>query len=333
VKLAYRLIDALARRLAAAHNKELHAVRRELDQLRNAVVALSHDTEAVAGTRKQLDKVLAKQRIDEKYRMIFRRQLASLIRASYLPTDLPAPLALQMRRFRLRSQNEEDGIILALLDATGVRTRRFVEIGCGGTGGNSATLAHDLGWSGLMIDASKQAVRMATHEFRSNPGVAILRACVTSDDVNDLLQAHGFGGEVDLLSIDIDSADYWVLDAISACTARVLVIEYNAWFGATRSITLPNAPQPKIRPREYFGASLAALTKAADRRGYRLVLCEHSGVNAFFIRKDLAPRVPTLPPEQAFRPFRYRLRDDDRGREPEEVIASIEQTGLPLVEV
>jgi len=64
VKLAYRLIDALARRLAAAHNKELHAVRRELDQLRNAVVALSHDTEAVAGTRKQLDKVLANQRIE-----------------------------------------------------------------------------------------------------------------------------------------------------------------------------------------------------------------------------------------------------------------------------
>ena len=173
----------------------------------------------------------------------------------------------------------------------------------------------------------------AAHEFLSNPGVTVVRALVTSQGVNTLLDSYGFAGEVDLLSIDIDSIDYWVLDAISACTARVLVVEYNAWFGATRSITLPDTPPPQPRPREYFGASLTALTKAADRRGYRLVLCEYSGVNAFFVRKDLAPDVPTLAPERAFRPFRHRLRDNDGDREPDEVIGSITQAGLPLVEV
>ena len=238
-----------------------------------------------------------------------------------------------MRRFRLRSQNEEDGIILALLDATGVSARRFIELGSGGSGGNSAMLAADMGWGGLMVDASPRAARMATHEFRANPGVVIVHARVTSDGINDLLRTHGFTGEVDLLSIDIDSIDYWVLDAITACTARVLVVEYNAGFGPRRSITLPDAAPPKVRPREYFGASLAALTKAAERRGYRLVLCEYSGVNAFFVREGLASGIPTLTPEQAFRPFRYRLRDEDRVPDPADVVKSIEDAGLPLVEV
>ena len=333
MKLVDRLLDAFARRLATAHHRELHAIRREVDELRNAVVALSGRADALAGTRKQLEKVLANQKIDEKYRMIFRGQLAALLRASYLSSNTPAPHALQLRRFRLRSQNEEDGIVLALLDAAGVCTRRFIEIGSGGTGGNSAVLAGDLGWSGLMVDASKRAAIMATHEFKSNPGVTVVRALVTSQGVNALLEQYGFAVEVDLLSIDIDSIEYWVLDAISACTARVLVVEYNAWFGPTRSVTLPDVPPPQSRPREYFGASLTALTRAADRRGYRLVLCEYSGVNAFFVRKDLAPDVPTLAPEQAFRPFRHRLRDDDRDQEPDEVIAAITQAGLPLVEV
>src|SRR5690606_21050833 len=112
------------------------------------------------------------------------------------------------------SQHEEDGIILALLDAAGVSTRQFVEIGCGGTGGNSAVLAYDMGWSGLMIDASAKAVKVASQEFRWNKGVTVVRALVTPEMVNDLLAAHGMTGEVDLLSIDIDSVDYWVLDAI-----------------------------------------------------------------------------------------------------------------------
>jgi len=328
-----RVLDRIARNVAAAHNRELHAVRLEIDALRNAVVALAGRVDTLTAAGKRLDKVLANQKIDEKYRMIFRKQLAALIRTSYFSTDVPAPLAIQMRRFRLRSQNEEDGIILALLEATGVGSRRFVEIGSGGTGGNSAILAGDMGWSGLMVDASSRAVKMATHEFRANSGVTIVHARATSGGINDLLKTHGFAGDVDLLSIDIDSVDYWVLDAITVCTARLLVIEYNAGFGPRQSLTLPDAAPPKVRPREYFGASLAALTKAAQRRGYRLVLCEYSGVNAFFVREGLAPGIPTLTPEQAFRPFRYRLHDDASVPDPADVVKAIEDAGLPLVQV
>ena len=328
-----RLLERLGRHLFASQAAQTRAFRNEIEELRVLVQRLGTKVDQVAASQKQLDKVLSNQKVDEKFRQIFRGQLSALIRAQYLSTDLPAPLALQARRFRLRSQNEEDGIILALFEAVGVETRRFVEIGSGGSGGNSAVLAHDLGWTGLMVDASKRAVRVATHEFRSRPGVQVARAFVDTAGVNTLLESHGMTGAIDLLSIDIDSIDYWLLQAITACTARVLIVEYNAHFGPSRAVTLPNAPPPSGAPLEYFGASLAALNKAAEAQGYRLVLCENSGVNAFFVRRDLAPGLPTLPVDVAYRPFRHRLRDEDEVRTPDDVFAQIQSLGLPLVEV
>jgi hypothetical protein len=317
-------------RLARHHQQ---AILHRIDTLAAKVDALTLDVASVRATQKQLGQVLRNQAGDEKWRVIFRKQLQSLVRAQYLNTDVPAPLALQASRFRLRSQNEEDGVILALLRAAGISTRRFVEIGSGGSGGNSAVLAYEMGWSGLMVDASRQAVKVARREFRWNQGVTVVGATVTPDNVNSLLQEHGMAGEVDLLSLDIDSIDYWVLDALDVCRPRVLVTEYNAFFGGTRAVTVPNAPMPAPVPWCYWGASLAALTKAAQRRGYGLVLCEDAGVNAFFLREDLAPDVPRVTPPVAHRPVKYRRALETPLDTPEEVFAVIANAGLALVEV
>jgi hypothetical protein len=307
-----RLVNRVERRLSGG--LELH---RKIDHLTRLV-----------------EKVAAAQKQDEKWRMIFRRQLNAVIRHLYLDDgpEIAAPLALAGRRFRLRSQNEEDGIVLALLKAAGVATRRFVEIGCGSTGGNAAILAHDFGWGGLMIDASRKAVDRLRHELRMNAGVTVVRAFVSPETINDLLREHGAAGEVDLFSIDVDSIDYWLLDALEACTPRVLVLEYNALFGPDRAVTLPRSGVPASAPKGYSGASLAALTSAARRKGYRLVLCEEAGVNAFFLRNDLAPGIPGVQPAQAWRPLSDRWTVDDQPREID-VYAAIASSGLPLVEV
>jgi hypothetical protein len=267
---------------------------------------------------------------EQKWRVIFARQIGAVIRALHLPhARLSPPHDILARRFRLWSQNEEDGIILALLDRAGTTNRRFVEIGSGRSGGNAAMLAHELGWSGLMIDSVPRAIDSLKARFAHNPGVVGVVAFVTPENVNQLLTDHGFAGEVDLLSIDIDSYDYWVLEALTACSPRVLVVEYNASFGSTRAVTIPRDQSLDAAPKEYRGASLAALEKAARRKGYRLVVCDPSGVNAFFLRHDVAPDIPALDVARAFRSHRDRL---DMSEEPIDVAAS-PMNGLPLVEV
>lgn len=281
-----------------------------------------------------LDQMAAARKHEAKWKRNFRLQLASLVRAQYLNSGLAATNALEARRFRLRSQNEEDGIVLALLQAAGVSSRRFVEIGCGGTGGNSAVLAYELGWSGLMVDAGGAAVRTARELFAAKPGVVIERKTVTTDNVDRIVTEYGFAGEVDFLSIDVDSIDYWLLDALRAVKTRVLVMEYNALFGPERAVTVPNAPRPDGAPKGYYGASLAALAKCACRKGYRLVLCEEAGINAFFVRDDLAREIPTLTPAHAWRPKsdRYDVTGEVAAMDTD-IDKAIREGGLPLVEV
>ena len=299
--------------------------------LRRELVAVNRKLDGIS---RSLDRLTAARKQDAKWKRIFRVQMASLVRAQYLGSGLAAPQALEMHRFRLRSQNEEDGIVLALLQAAGVSDRRFVEIGSGGSGGNSAVLAYELGWSGLMVDASSSAFRTARTLFAARPSVVIARETVTPVNFDAIVTANGFAGEVDFLSIDVDSIDYWLLDALTAVNARVLVMEYNALFGPTRAVTIPDAPKPKGVPKGYFGASLAALEKCARRKGYRLVLCEDAGVNAFFVREDLAPEIPTLGSVQAWRPKsdRYDVTGEVAFIDTD-IYKLIDERELPLVDV
>jgi hypothetical protein len=244
-----------------------------------------------------------KVKAERKWRVVLARQLSAVLRSLQLSRlPLSPPHDLTARRFRLWSQNEEDGIIVGLLEHAGVTNSRFVEIGSGRSGGNAALLAYECGWSGLMIDSVPAAIDSLRERFRHNPGVVGLAAMVSPDNINQLLTEHGFIGEVDLLSIDIDSYDYWVLEALTAVSPRVLVVEYNAALGPDRTVTIPKHATLDDVPKTYRGASLAALEKLAGRKGYRLVVCDPTGTNAFFLRADVAPTVPGVSAATAYRP-------------------------------
>ena len=317
---------------------ERAALAKELATLRKGVRHLTSLVEQVRGAQEKLPTIISAQKHDDKWRSIFRSQLGALLRAHYLGsrTEMSPQAAIRARRFRVRSQNEEDGLILALLDAAGIATRTFVEIGSGGTGGNSAMLAYELGWRGLMVDASKRGAAKARDLFRDNAGVTVLRKFVTPENINGLITSAGLAGEIDLLSVDVDSIDYWLLDALdmtTICRPRLIVAEYNAHFGPDRAVTLPNAPVPAAAPKPYFGASLAALTRLCVHKGYRLILCEENGINAFFLRNDLAAALPGVTAEQAFRPMHRRRGGDQVNVHMEDVYGLAERHNLPLVDV
>lgn len=325
---AKKLRAAFAAREAAweralAHEGE--TMRAELARV------LEKQQAANARWQRAFDALDGRMKAELKWRTIFATQLSAVIRRLWLPIDrVPPPYNLSAQRFRLRSQHEEDGILLTLLDRAGCTQCRFVEIGSGASGGNAAILAYELGWSGLMIDASPAAIEKARRRFAGNPGVSIVHGRVTPMNVNALLEQHGFNGEVDLLSIDIDSYDYWILEALSACSPRILMLEYNALFGSEQSVTIPLEQSIDDAPKGYGGASLTALARLAARKGYRLVGCEDAGVNAFFVRNDVAADVPEVPPAVAWRPLRSRVADEEV---PIDIFEVSRSRALPLVEV
>lgn len=172
------------------------------------------------------------------------------------------------------SQWNEDGIIQYLVDRIGVPTRSFVEIGVGDySESNTRFLASHSGWSGVLVDSGvghRHFVRRTELDWRY--GVRAVTAFVTRENVNDVIVNAGVKGDIGLLSIDVDGMDYWLLDAIEVVSPRILVIEYNAMFGPSASVTVPYRPDFAWNKAHwswvYFGASLGALVSKAKEKGY-----------------------------------------------------------------
>ncbi len=268
-----------------------------------------------------------------------RRWLASLLlRRQYreLAARGDAGRGLEAFEARVFSQNGEDGIILHLFSLIGATDRRFVEIGIeDGRECNTANLAVNLGWRGLMVDRDADGVEGARRRFGARPETAatvtVEQAHVTRENIDALLAPHAGDGELDLLSIDIDGNDLWVWEAIGRVRPRVVTIEYNGTFGPRRSVSVPYDPDFDRMARHpsgwYHGASITALARVGARKGYTLAGCDSNGVNAFFVRDDCAAgNVPAVAPEAAWRPVR------ERGpRTTDEQFAVI--SDLPLDEV
>lgn len=255
----------------------------------------------------------------------------ALVRERFFdPDSLPYPERLTIHRFRLYSQHSEDGLLWNLLRRGRVTTHRFVELGSGLSGGNSAMLAAELGWTGLMVDGSADHMAQVARRF---PRVKAVAAWITAENVNQLITDAGLTGEIDFLSIDVDGNDYWIWQAVTACSPRVVTVEYNSMFGAERAVTIPYDPQFDVKQHRfvYYGASLAALARLATKKGYRLVAVEPHGVNAFFLRNDVAPEVPECSPARAFRLLeKYDVLKKDKGAD---VYTWAAENGRALVDI
>lgn len=257
---------------------------------------------------------LIKQQVGEHDRRL--RNLSHILLVSQYPAiaqSVQFKDGINAHGFKCFSQNNEDGILLYLFSKIGVINRRFVEFGVqDGRQCNTANLSLNFGWSGLLMEADARHVEAAKKFYQDMMGVSavnarIIQGFVTAENIDMLLLENNLKGEIDLLSIDIDGNDYWVWKAISAVTPSVAVIEYNAAFGADRSVTIPYDPSFSVHGRDpsgvFYGASLTALTKLAAQKGYVLVGCDSNGVNAFFVRRELAEgKLPEVPVCDAYFP-------------------------------
>lgn len=250
--------------------------------------------------------------------------------------------SIQDYEFGIFSQWGEDGILQKLISDLPIQNRTFIEFGVEDfSESNCRFLMMNDHWRGYVIDGSEKWISallksnwLWKHDLRARC------ALVTRDNVNELLLGSGFDRDVGVLSIDVDGVDYWLLDAIDTYAPRILIVEYNALFGSARKISVPYDASFSRRQRHYsdlyFGASLPALAYLAARKGYTLVGTESAGVNAFFVRNDLAAHCAfATTVEAAFTESPVRQSRDQAGRlNYLDRAASLDAIrGLPVVNV
>lgn len=206
--------------------------------------------------------------------------------------------------YKVFSQFEEDGLLWYLFSLIGEGSKTFIEIGANdGINSNCSNLAVHFGWSGLFFEGSAALIKRGERFYAKiptpyHPKPKYVQAIIKRENINELISKNGLSGEIELLSIDIDGNDYWVWDAIEVVSPKVVIIETHTEFG-DKNIVVPYDPDYMFPGKHpvYHGASVTAMAKLGEKKGYRLVGASDLGINQIFLRNDLLPDLlPAIDP-------------------------------------
>ncbi len=215
--------------------------------------------------------------------------------------------------YQVLSQSDEDGIILEIFNRIGLTNKYFVEFGVGaGLENNSASLLFQQ-WSGMWIEGDHTYVENINQHLSrliKSGKLKLQEAFVDENNIEQLLTNNEVPFEPDLFSIDVDSIDYYIWNALNRFKPRVIVIEYNGSWGPSIEWIMPRDEVPSSTINtSCYGASLKSLEILGTQKGYSLVGCNMTGVNAFFVRDDLVQDLFASPftSENHYEPPRYHL--------------------------
>jgi hypothetical protein len=208
------------------------------------------------------------------------------------------------------SQSDEDGITIEIIKRINIYNGTYAEYGVGNGTENNTLILAALGWSGFWIGGENLLFR---HEKLSK--FKYFKTWITKENAFeyysrglDSIKKKG----VDLLSIDLDGNDYYILEELlkKGIEPKIIISEYNAKFPPPILFKIKYNPSHYWKSDDYFGASLSTLSFLLNKYNYFLVCCNsHTGANTFFIHKNYQDKFRDLPTDirKIYMPPKYYL--------------------------
>jgi hypothetical protein len=229
-------------------------------------------------------------------------------------------LHLERARQRLRRSgfsNFDEERMLAEFVArlvTEESARVAVDVGAGdGIRGSNTYALFLRGWRGVGFEGDEKRARRLARAYKSLEGVEARHALVTPANVVSLLRAERVPADFGVLSLDIDSYDYWVLDAaLKSFRPRLVVTEINEKIPPPVRFRVGFDPDFRLQ-HHFFGYSIASLEELCERHAYALLALEYN--NAFIVPRELIGDFAALDAATAYRRG-YLERPDRRERFP-----------------
>ena len=176
---------------------------------------------------------------------------------------------------KIYSQNGEDGITLEIIKRLNIENGFYVEFGTqSGLECNTRILREKYNWKGLLMDGSYQ-----------NNNINLKKEYITRENILSLFKKYDVPKNFNLLSIDIDFNDFYVLyQILQNYSMDIIILEYNAFFYPNQDAIIKYDSFGRWDGSNYFGASLLSYTKLLNKFDYSLIYTERKGVNAFFVK-------------------------------------------------
>ena len=219
---------------------------------------------------------------------------------------------------RVFSQWGEDGILDYLFDIADISKPRILEFGSGNFKEcNSRFAAEFRNASAYLVDMRHDLVEHTKQlDIYWRNSIFPNQDFITPDSAQQHLQnARQQMGGVDVISLDIDGNDYWILEALDLSGVSIVVCEYNPIYGATGSYTVKrddNFDRTKAHfSWLHYGMSLKAAIEIMVKQDLVFIGSNRVGNNAFFIRTEFLNRLPfSIPNSKMLEPFvDWRIRE------------------------
>jgi len=234
--------------------------------------------------------------IKKKFGRLIYRRLTAISRKKEIHDWLDAPGNILFKKLSDASYNiftyhGEDGILLYILKQIRNVPSTFIDIGSGDCiKSNCALLAYHFGWNGIFIDMNEKQLEIGksfyNRKIKAGLNIKFVKEQVTAENINEMLRSNLEKSEIGLLSIDIDGNDYWIWKATDTIRPRIVVIEAKVEFGL-RNVIVPYGPQNHHSvDKKYNGASVEAMKRLGEKKGYKLIGANKQGYNLFFVRNE-----------------------------------------------
>lgn len=213
------------------------------------------------------------------------------------------------------SQGSQDLYLEKIFSVVHATNKYFVEFGFnvkyyleGGSDANTHKLYED-GWRGLLLDAENE-----------NPKINLKKHYLFASNIASIFEENIVPKDLDYLSCDMDSHDFWVLRAIleAGYRPRVITTEYNSNYPITDAITQldPNMLENITSPSNFrfdftqcaWGAGAGAFRVLAEAHGYTMI-GRVGKLDLIWMRNDLLMKDCFQIP-----PFEWFFRDIPIGR-------------------
>ena len=191
--------------------------------------------------------------------------------------------------FKVFSQTDEDGIINEIFKRIGTTNKKFLEFGVNASKNNTTFLLLN-NWTGVWLEISPLKIIRIKNKYKiplKNNSLRIYKKKITAENINKVIKSLQLKGVIDLFSIDIDGNELYLLNKLSQIRPRVIVVEYNSKFPPPFKKSIKYSPNFIWKYDDYLGSSLQLLVDNLKKKNYALVGCNISGVNAFFVKKEL----------------------------------------------